>query len=147
MSEPVGRRALLRGALALALGGGAWTRVASLRAQSATVPVDVYAVGETATGIFLRSLRDALHGLPIELTVRRAPSLASVPTPGRSTLCLAVRRDDDSAEVMRCDANGEAALLRRVPLRGRLDATARAAIGHVVRTAVESALATAHRGR
>jgi len=108
-------------------------------ASAQTLPraVVLYTVGHHSSGMFRRSLRDALHGLPIALRIESVATVAEV-HPSRDALCLIVTLDDEAAHVLRVEPQGEHRLLRRVPLRGRLDASARAAIGHVVRTAVES---------
>lgn len=105
----------------------------------------LYTVGDTPSGLFRRSLRDALHGLPVTLTIAHADSIEAIHRPRSGSLCLIVAQDEDAAQVMRVEDDGSQRLLRRVPLRGHLDAAARAAIGHVVRSAVESVVRLAPR--
>ena len=107
--------------------------------------VVLYTVGDEPSGLFRRSLRDALHGLTVTLTIEEADSVEAIHRHHSGSLCLVVTQDEDAAQVMRVEDDGSQHLLRRVPLRGRLDAAARAAIGHVVRSAVESAVRLAPR--
>lgn len=108
-------------------------------------PVLLYTVGEETSELFRRSLRDALHGLPVALTIEHADTRDDAGRPSGYSLCLIVAHDAEMAEILRVRADGTQHSLRRVPLRGRLDAAARAAIGHIVRTTVESVIRLARR--
>ncbi|NCQ61839.1 MAG: hypothetical protein GW913_14365 [Myxococcales bacterium] len=137
--DPEGGRVM--GRRALVLGGGASLLMARLAsAQDASeVTVVIYTVGETGTGLVVRGLRDALHGLPVSLTVTLATTLDEARYLPQAACTLAITLEEGDALVLRMRPDGSH-LLRRVPLRGRLDAAARAAIGHIVRTSVESVL-------
>ncbi|NOY91535.1 MAG: hypothetical protein GXP55_10065 [Deltaproteobacteria bacterium] len=127
---------------ALLLGGAtflAWPAPRGRAQERAITPIVVYAVGSTGSGLFVRSLRDALHGLPVSLSVTRVPSLAEARYLPAAACSLAITLEEGDALVLRLGPDGSQ-LLRRIPLRRRLDAAARAAIGHVLRTTVEAVL-------
>ena len=135
-----GRRAFLAFLASAALRPGV-----VLAQGHAPMPVVLYTVGDAPSGLFRRSLRDALHGLDVTLTLEEADSVEAIRRPRGHAACLIVVQDESAAQVLRVDSDGSHHLLRRVPLRGHMDAAARAAIGHVVRSAVEAVVRLAPR--
>lgn len=109
-------------------------------AQDAQASVDVWLVGTARRASLEQSIRGATSSLAIDLRSPRAEDMTGVSLRRDARATVAVVVEANHAVVYRFASDGAREPVRRIPARRGLDATVRAAIGHVVRTTIEAAL-------